>query len=90
MRLLPSLCVATVFAEEVKPWVEDPAFRAEVAETQSPNFGETREEMLRTTPIPPTDAEKAAEEAFWKPIDEEIAADQKREAEERAARKLRK
>lgn len=76
-----------VMNEEVKPWVENPAFLAEMAANQGPNFGETVEQMLRTTPIPLTDAEKAAEAAYWKPIDEEIAQDQKREAEERAARK---
>jgi hypothetical protein len=75
--------------EEVKPWVEDPAMKAEVTSMMSPNFGETREEMERQTRgeyIQQTPEEKAAEEAFWAPIDAEIKEEQQREAEARAQR----
>ena len=78
-----------VLNEDVKPWIDSAEETALYLKRQSPNFGETREQMLRGKPLPLTPNEKAAEEAFWKPIDEEIAAEQKKEAEERAARKAR-
>lgn len=76
-----------VMNEELKPWVEDPQFLAERAAVETPNFGETLEEMKAKTPKPWSEAEQAKVDAFWKSIDEEIAADQKREAEERANKK---
>jgi len=76
--------------EEVKPWVEDPAMKAEVDELMSPRFGQTAEDLQRERNgqyITQTDAEKAAEEAFWGPIDAEIKAEQQKEAESRAAQR---
>ncbi len=58
---------------------------------QSPNFGETREQMERAATselyMEQTAEEKAAEAEFWAPIDAEIKEDQKREAEQKAAAK---
>lgn len=84
------LDLVVLMNEEVKPWIVDPAFEAEREEVELPNFGETVEEMRAQEPPKPSEAEKAASDAFWKEIDAEIAEDQKREAEERAARKKNK
>jgi len=80
-----------VCAEEVKPWVENPEFRAEMDAIAAPNFGETAEELkLAASGEPFWKWSKEEEEEiakFWEPIDAEIKEDQKREAEERAAKK---
>lgn len=89
--LIGALCLPCIsfsaWPEEVKPWIPDPEFEAEAKAMLSPMFGESVEDFERRGPAPQTDAEKAEEDAFWAPIDQEIAEDQKREAEERAARK---
>jgi len=76
--------------EEVKPWEENAAFRSEMDAVVGPNFGETEEEVKRAASGEPfwtfTEEEKKAEAEYWAPIDAEIREDQKREAEERAAR----
>lgn len=88
------LDLVVLMNEDVKPWVEDPAFKAESEAIAMPNFGETEEQMRASMkgqkPKAWSEAEQTALKNFWKELDDEIAQDQQREAEERAARKAKK
>jgi hypothetical protein len=77
--------------EEVRPW-EKPSDEAlaQYAQVASGNFGQDPEQFKTGKPQQLTKEEQAAVDEFWKPIDEEIRADQAREAEERRIRQERK
>lgn len=79
-----------VCLEEIKPWITNEADKAEFMRMRSPDVDETQEEMENGQQHPLTPEEKLMEQEFWKPIDDEIRADQAREAEERKQKLAKK
>lgn len=74
--------------EEVKPWEAPSAEQqAQYDQLASPNFGQSFEQFKTGKTAQLTPEEQAQIDAFWKPIDEEIRADQARELEERKLQK---
>lgn len=77
--------------EEVRPWEAPSAAElAEYQELASPNMGQDPEQFKTGRPPVITPEEQRQIDEFWAPIDEEIRADQAREAEERRVRKENK